>query len=353
MKHDDDRLNMWFSLMISIIVHVAVILLVPITLTHHVTVYPVEFGEISQTFASTRQGSPTGTPLPTPAGRQDTVVQQKPQEKQEEPLPKPAPKAPEPPAKEIQAPVKQTEQPPEPKKQNTEEKPKPEPAPQPEPEIVPTKPEPESVAVKPKPETVAAKPEPRPDDVGRVLTGQSDETIPIPEAKTKPAETDDKGLPAQEQEASPEASSDAKGSGDTKGGSYTTDETGKDEETSAKGKAQDAEAVPEKPKGHQFGTGQSLAINSAPPRYPKGAQNVDLIGTVKLEVSVDSDGKILGVDVSQASGYGELDEQARMTILALWKFKGINWPYRIQVTVSFRGEADVDVGFGGVTVLED
>jgi len=334
MKHDDDRLNMWFSLMISIIVHVAVILLVPITLTHHVAVYPVEFGEISQTFASTRQGSPTGTPLPAPPKRQDTTVQEKALERQQEPLPKPAPKAPEPPAKEIQAPVKEIEKPP-------------------EPEIVPTKPEPESVAVKPKPETVAAKPEPVPDDVGRVLTGESDETIPIPEANTASAETGNKGLPAQEPKASPGASGSAKGSGDTKGESFTTDETGKDEETSAKGKAQDTEAGPEKPKGHQFGTGESLAINSAPPRYPKGAQNVDLMGDVKLEVAIDKDGKVLGVDVSQASSHSELDEQARMTVLALWKFKGINWPYKIRVTVSFRGEADVDVQFGGVTVLDD
>ena len=60
-----------------------------------------------------------------------------------------------------------------------------------------------------------------------------------------------------------------------------------------------------------------MAINSTPPRYPKGAQNVDLIGNVELEVIVDKDGKILSVDVSQASGYDELDEQARMTILAL------------------------------------
>lgn len=96
-----------------------------------------------------------------------------------------------------------------------------------------------------------------------------------------------------------------------------------------------------------------MAINSTPPRYPKGAQNVDLIGNVELEVIVDKDGKILSVDVSQASGYDELDEQARMTILALWRFKGINWPYNIRVTVSFKGEADVDVRFGGVTVLED
>ncbi|NLB74174.1 MAG: energy transducer TonB [Firmicutes bacterium] len=331
MKHDDDRMNMWFSLMVSILLHVAVILLVPITVAHQVTVYPVEFGEISQTFASTRQGSSVGTTVPTPAKIKDTTLEEK-------------------------ATVRESKAPAEPEKQKTEEEPKKEPAPQPgpetpvvkpEPETPVAKPEPETPAVKVEPETVAAerepeieepKPEPEPEDLGRVLTGSSDETIPIPEAK----------------EASPEPVGDAEGSGDTGGGSYAEDATGKDEETATKGNSKDAEeAGPQKPKGHEFGKGESLAINSAPPRYPKGAQNVDLIGNVELEVSVDRDGKIRSVNVSQASGYAELDEQARMTIVALWKFKGINWPYNIRVTVSFKGEADVNVQFGGVTVLED
>ena len=343
MKHDDDKLNMWFSLMISIIVHVAVILLVPISLTYHVTVYPVEFGEISQTFASTRQGSPTGAQISTPKKGQDVPSQDKAAEKQKEPLPKPQIKEPEPPAKETQALVKGTEKPPEPPQPATAK---------PEPEAQAAKPEPEAQAVKPEPATAPAKVEPEP-DVGRVLTGKSDETIPIPEAKTPSAETGDKKLAALEPQASPESGS-PKGSVDTPDWSQATDKTGQDDETPAKGKPLDAqEAGPEKPKGHQFGTGESLAVNSVAPRYPKGAQNVDLMGDVKLEVTVDKDGKILSVDVSQASGYSELDEQARMTVLALWKFKGINWPYKILVAVSFKGEADVEVRFGGVTVLED
>ena len=357
MKHDDNKLNMWFSLMISILVHVAVILLVPISLTHHVTVYPVEFGEISQTFASTRQGSPQGTPVPTQPKRQDTAVQEKPAEKQQEPLPKPAPKEPEPPAKETEALIKETEKPREPERQKTEEQPKPEPQivpKEPEPDSQAVKPEPEAVAEKPEPETVAEEPEPRPDDIGRVLTGESDETIPIPEAKAALPETGDEELPTPGPEAGSDATGDTESPRDANGRPHTTGETGKGEEATTEGKPQDEEmAGPDKPKGHEFGQGESLAINYGPPRYPKGAQNIDLIGTVKLEVTVAGDGKILGVDVSHASGHDELDEQARKTILALWNFKGIDWPYKIQVTVSFRGEADVDVGFGGVTVLED
>lgn len=346
MKRDDDRLNMWFSLMVSILLHVAVILLVPITVTHHVTVYPVEFGEISQTFASTRQGSPVGTALPTPAKIQDTTLQEKAQAtKQTEPAPKPAAKQAEPPSKQTQDIVKEPKAPAEPEKQKTQEEPKQKFTPQPEPKVLTTEPE---------PETVEAKPEPEPQDLGRVLTGSSDESIPIPEAKEASPETGDGEAPVSESPASPEPGGDAQGSGDTEGGTQSDNATGKDDKTATKGNSPDAEeAGPQKPKGHEFGKGESLAINSTPPRYPKGAQNVDLIGNVELEVIVDKDGKILSVDVSQASGYDELDEQARMTILALWRFKGINWPYNIRVTVSFKGEADVDVGFGGVTVLED
>jgi TonB family protein len=72
-----------------------------------------------------------------------------------------------------------------------------------------------------------------------------------------------------------------------------------------------------------------------------------------LEVTVDKDGEVISVDVSGPSGYYELDEQARRTIINLWRFKGINWPYNIRVTVSFKGETEVDVTFGGVTVLDN
>jgi TonB family protein len=345
-KHDDDRMNMWFSMMISILLHTAVILLVPITVTHHVTVYPVEFGEISQTFASTRQGSSVGTTLPAPAKIRDTTLEDRIAEtKQEEPLPEPQAKEAEPPSKKTQEIVKEATKPAEPDKLKTEDESKEKPA---------TQPELETVAAKPDPLTVKAIPEPKPDDLGKVLTGSSDESIQIPESKADSSESGDGGLPTFKSPVSPEPSSRTQGSGDTEGRSYAEDETGEDEETATKGNSQEAEETgPEKPKGHEFGRGESLAINSVPPRYPKGAQNVDLVGNVRLEVTVDRDGKILSVDVSQASGYGDLDEQARMTVLSLWRFKGIGWPYRIQVTVAFKGEADVDVQFGGVTVLEN
>ncbi len=349
MKHADDKLNMWFSLMTSILVHVAVILLVPITMTHHVTIYPVEFGEISQTFEATRQGSPVGTSAPTPSKSQDTTVQEKapkttetgiteapapkpapPLEKEQKPpLPEPAPKKPELPPKEKQEPVKEVGKSTEPEKHAKTE-----------PEIAP----------QPEPETVATKPIDKPDDVGRVLTGESDETIPIPKAKAAPPESEDTELPTSR----PETDGEGEGSDDTEGRSHTGDEIGDKKETKAEGTPKETEeAGPQKPQGHQFGSGESLAVNWVAPRYPKGAQNIDIMGTVELEVTVNKEGKIIHIDILKPSGHDELDEQARMTILARWQFKGINWPFKIRVTVSFRGETDVIVTFGGVTVLEN
>lgn len=350
MKHDDDKLNMWFSLMTSILIHVAVILLVPITMTHRVDIYPVEFGEISQTFAATRQGSPTGTPAPAPRRSQDPKVQEKDSEVKEAvsitqvPAAKPVePEKKEEPLKQTPRPVEVQEKPAEPVPPQ-----KPEPAPQ-EPEPTLPKPEP---APQQEPQPVPAEPMPRADDLGRVLTGESDETIPLPEVKPEAA-LPESGVP-QPNTSTSETGSDNQGSGDSGGSLDVEDKAEEGKGAEAEGEPGEVqEAKPEKPQGHQFGTGKSLAINWVSPRYPKGAQNIDLIGLCELEVTVDKEGKLLGAHVLQTSGSGELDEHAKMTILTRWQFKGIEWPYKIRVTVSFKGETDVDVSFGGVTVLED
>ena len=152
----------------------------------------------------------------------------------------------------------------------------------------------------------------------------------------------------------PEADGDSGDPGDAEGSSHVTDKTGDEEETNVEGKPQETQEVePEKPQGHQFGTGESLAVNWVAPRYPKGAQNIDIMGAVELEAAVDKEGRILSTKIVESSGHSELDEQARMTIIARWQFKSIGWPFNIKVTVSFRGETDVDVTFGGVTVLEN
>lgn len=355
MKPNDEKLNMWFSVMASILVHVVIILFVPATTKYHVTVYPVEFGEISQTFASTRQGRPTNTgvtatqknlkatPQPSPKDAQELVkITEKPVEPKkpveatqesvqksiEEPVQKPIPESTPGPARE----------------QTTEPIPEPVPEPTPEPVIKETvkfteEAPPEELTPQPEHKAMEPPPEPQPQDMGRVLTGESDETIPIPE--TNPAMTESGGV--------------TEGSG----GNNVKDPnalggTGEGEKTITDMEPEDSgSAEPEKPKGHQFGTGESLAINSSSPRYPKDAQNVDLVGAVKFNVSISKDGRILDVDITEGSGHSELDDQARMTILSLWEFRSINWPYKIQVTVSFKGEANVGVEFGGVSVLDD
>jgi TonB family protein len=194
---------------------------------------------------------------------------------------------------------------------------------------------------------VETEPVPEQEDPGRVLTGSSDDTIPIPEAKAGSHETEPQEAPTSGASAGSEPSGQTQGYADTGTGSSTATEAAEE------GAEEDKEAEPPKPLGHEFGKGESLVVNSVPPRYPKDAQNVDLIGIVGLEVTVDKDGEVISVDVSGPSGYYELDEQARRTIINLWRFKGINWPYNIRVTVSFKGETEVDVTFGGVTVLDN
>ena len=79
-------------------------------------------------------------------------------------------------------------------------------------------------------------------------------------------------------------------------------------EAAEEGAEEDKEAEPPKPLGHEFGKGESLVVNSVPPRYPKDAQNVDLIGIVGLEVTVDKDGEVISVD---AVSYTHLDVYKR------------------------------------------
>ncbi len=77
--------------------------------------------------------------------------------------------------------------------------------------------------------------------------------------------------------------------------------------------------------GNAVSTGPAavqLEYLSAPaPKYPRGAQQRRIEGTVLLQVLVGINGRPLDVTVSQTSGNRELDEVARMQILKRWSFR--------------------------------
>lgn len=78
-----------------------------------------------------------------------------------------------------------------------------------------------------------------------------------------------------------------------------------------------------------FGTAVSIAptavqleyLSAPPPKYPRGALQRHIEGTVLLQVLVGIDGRPLEVTVSQSSGNRELDEAARSQILKRWSFR--------------------------------
>ena len=78
-----------------------------------------------------------------------------------------------------------------------------------------------------------------------------------------------------------------------------------------------------------FGTATSTAptavqlqyLSAPAPKYPRGAQQRRIEGTVLLQVLVGVDGRPLDVTVWQSSGNRELDETARVQILKRWSFR--------------------------------
>ena len=62
-------------------------------------------------------------------------------------------------------------------------------------------------------------------------------------------------------------------------------------------------------------------LSAPPPKYPRGALQRHIEGTVLLQVLVGIDGRPLEVTVSRSSGNRELDEAARSQILKRWSFR--------------------------------
>jgi TonB family protein len=85
--------------------------------------------------------------------------------------------------------------------------------------------------------------------------------------------------------------------------------------------------------------GATLLGTNRPPAYPPEARARGLTGVVRLQIEVDTAGRVASVRVTGSSGYAVLDEAARVAALA-WRFlparrDGIPVPARLDQTVRF------------------
>ncbi|MBC7082443.1 MAG: TonB family protein [Firmicutes bacterium] len=376
MERDSGRSRMGLAVLVSLLVHAAVILLVPVANPGRVVIYPVEFGEIEHAFESPKAGSPDGdvaaAPLPetkqaSPAVQGDapeTQVAVKPAPKPEpKPAPKPEPKpAPEPRPTSAPSPkpaAKPKQQAPAPEKvqvidsQEKQQPPKPgaasgEHAADAQAENRP----PTSTPASAESETAGADTE---EGTGtatadttneNVLTGKSEETVPAP-----PVGAAGGGGPAAPGTASASGAATGAGESTGEGAGQTTAGPAEPSEPAGPDKAA-APAAPPKPKGEEFGTGRALVLSGVPPVYPKNAQNEGVEGVVSLSVAVNALGTATKVVVTAGSGDPRLDEAAMRAVSRGWHFQAIGWPYELSVRVTFR-KGSVELAFGGVKVLGD
>ncbi|NLG80738.1 MAG: energy transducer TonB [Firmicutes bacterium] len=363
MEHDSGRSRMGLAVLASLLVHAAVILLVPVANPGRIVIYPVEFGEIEQTFESPRAGSQDGDVVAalqpemkqaSPAVRGDgpeTQVTVKPAlEPAQKPAPEPKP-APSPSPKPAPKPKQQAPAPE--KVQATDSKEKQQP-PKPgaasgeqatdaragnRPAGKPVSAESETAGEVTREGTGTATADTTNENV---LTGKSEETVPAP-----PVGAGGGGGPAAPGTAS--ASGAASGAGEeagrtTAGPAEPSEPAGPDKATTP--------AAPPKPKGEEFGTGRALVLSGVPPVYPKNAENEGVEGVVTLSVTVDPFGAATKVAVTAGSGDPRLDEAAMRTISRGWHFQAIGWPYELAVRVTFK-KGSVELAFGGVKVLGD
>ncbi|MGE5588133.1 MAG: TonB family protein [Clostridia bacterium] len=365
MERDNGRSRMGFALMVSLLVHAAVILLVPVVSPDRVVIFPVEFGEIEQAFEPPREGSPDGqaaaAPQPdvkpvSPAAQGDgseTQIALKPAPKPEpKPVPEPKPAR----AVSLKPAPKAEQKTPAPAKAQVADSQKKEQSPktgtasggqatdargESKPSAKPAITQPETAA------TGAGEREGASAGAGgatseSVLTGKSGETIPL--ARGGPSQ----GAGADASGTTPAGGSPAEagqGAGWTGAGLAGHSEPAGPE-------AAAAPAAPPKPRGEQFGTGRALVLSGVPPVYPKNAQNEGVEGVVMLAVTVDAVGTATSVVVKDGSGDPRLDEAAMRTISRGWRFQAIGWPYELSVRVTFR-ESSVELVFGGVRILGD
>lgn len=355
MEHHSGRSRMGLSVVASLMIHAAVILLVPIANPGTTVIYPVEFGEIEQTFESPRAGSPDGDAVTAPQPAASTAQQGGSVDGPETqvtvkpapiPAPKPAPK-PEPDPGPRPAPK------PKAKPQTPQAAPPRPQEPAPAPPSGPASPSTGASAQGAGAETGAGAASATPGTAHEnVLTGKSDETIPSP--PTGAAGGGDAAASGGASAATGGAEGATEEAGHSAPGpvrpSQPSEPAGPTE--AATSQATGAPAGPPKPKGEEFGTGRALVLSGAPPVYPKNAQNEGVEGVVTLSVTVDPLGAATKVVVVTGSGDSRLDEAAMRTVSRIWRFQAIGWPYELSVRVTFR-KGSVELAFGGVTILGD
>ncbi|MEW6229548.1 MAG: TonB family protein [Bacillota bacterium] len=370
MKRRNERSRMGVSIIASLLIHAAAILLIPVALPGTgviYPIYPIEFGEIAQTFETPREGRPEGdvSSAPEPEARAsqakssqagpETSVTVKPATVSRD-QPKPAPKQqPEPEPEPVPAPKAVGEQAkPEPKPKPQEQSPTPRPDPKPEPKETP-----------PGPATGSTGPASSVQAEEKVLTAKSDEAIPVPSSGSRPAASEPAG--AAGSSAGTGEAQPGPASGTSQGGREALSGAGEAKTPTSSGAGAGYEpaapsgpgtsepakpAEPPKPRGEEFGTGQALVLSGVPPVYPKNPLNEGVEGVVGLAITVDSAGNVSEALIVSGSGDLRLDEQAMRAVLRGWRFQAIGWPYRLSVRIAFRKKS-VEVTFWGVTVLGD
>ncbi|HHV61851.1 MAG TPA: TonB family protein [Firmicutes bacterium] len=293
------------AILVSIVIHALLIWLIPVWETEQVALYPVEFGEISQTFSEPRHGRPVvrqGKPDAQPymAAKAKTVLADKEIDKKGT-APPPAP-------------------------------------------------------VRAEAKAPASRVAPQHD--ARVLTSEnSDEKVVV--SQSHPEQPDARGeapaklaratTPAAVDQVAPGAATEAGKTGET-GNSTASAPVGQPAEgRGAPGSQGGQSGGPAGAGGADYGTGESLVVRGLPPVYPKNAQNEGVEGSVDLRVRVGSDGNIEGIDVIGSADDERLNEISKRTVSSAWTFRPIGKPYSVKVRVSFAG-GRVTVTFGGVKV---
>ncbi|NPV52889.1 MAG: TonB family protein [Firmicutes bacterium] len=309
------------AILVSIAVHALLIWLIPVWEPKQVAIYPLEFGEISQTFSETRRGKPAikhGTPAAhLQAGPQARV-------RVVEAKPKTGPT------------VDVVKTPPDVVKASPIDK-----VPIKEPQVK------EASVRETRAEAVAAAGDVNRkaaktavlEDKTRVLTSEhGDEKIavtqPLPEKPSADVKGETGGHASPGAGAAAVASAPAVQPGEGRGAANS--EGGQDQGAAGVG-------------GVDYGTGESLVVRGVPPVYPKNAQNEGIEGSVDLKVRVGPDGNVQGVDIVGSSTDERLNEVSKRTVSSAWNFRPIGKPYSVKVKVSFSG-GQVKVIFGGVSV---
>lgn len=316
------------SLGISLAIHLLFILLLPLGLMPPVTIYPVEYGDVTDAIlasgpapSSVSAARPPAAPATAPKAPATTTVIDKEAQVQ---------------SAAREAPVQPAQKEAPPKKPLSAEKPmasaateKPAPARPVKPGSEPL-PEKESKA----PDVKVAGPAGKPD----ILTSPGgEESIEAPSPKEGPPQAE-VGPPSEAPGSAHGATTPAPGAHEA-----ATPAPGTQETKEAPGGTQ---LRPE-----DFGRGESLVTSAVRPVYPKNAQNEGVEGTVEAVATVSPEGRLLEVNITRSSGDPRLDAIVVRTTERAWTFKALGVEYNVRITVVFSGEK-VSVDFGGVTFAQ-